>query len=462
MQNVVFIHTHDTGRFLSPYGYAVPSPNLLAFAKESLTFRNAFCASPTCSPSRASLMTGRFPHTNGMLALSQRGTRIYDQHWHLASCLQRYGYLSVLCGVQHEQDFWRSDARATAASEWLGYEQNISASDDFVRNDTDLLLWDQLNAENAADFIRQRTDERPFFLSFGMHATHRIYPALTKADYAEFDPTYLKVPETMQDNVENRYDTACLHKSIKSFDQCFQTVIQALKEKQLYENTMIIYTTDHGLANPFAKCTLRDAGIGVALLMRLPGHPASYGRVYDGLISHVDLLPTLFTALQLPLQKEWQGKSFYPAFDNPQQAGNDEIFAEVNFHTSFEPQRCIRTKRYKYIRFEDEAWQHYNLSNCDDSIVKEQLITQGFQTLNKEPEQLYDLLFDPNEQHNLIKEEGHQEVLEDLRKRLSSWRERTHDHVLTFEEYAGKIKVNRKESIHASSQHPEDYESLIL
>ncbi|WP_082053739.1 sulfatase-like hydrolase/transferase [Gordoniibacillus kamchatkensis] len=73
--NIVLIHTHDTGRFIQPYGYAVSTPNLMRFARESLLFRHAYCAGPTCSPSRAALMTGMVPHSAGMFGLAHLGRR---------------------------------------------------------------------------------------------------------------------------------------------------------------------------------------------------------------------------------------------------------------------------------------------------------------------------------------------------------------------------------------------------
>lgn len=461
MRNVLLIHTHDTGRHLSPYGYSTPSPNLQAFAKDATVFRQAFCASPTCSPSRACMLTGRYAHNNGMLALSQRGTDIRDFEWHLSSIMKQNGYQSVLCGVQHERAFWRPDSRAQKASLDLGYELNISTPDTFVKNDTDLLEWDKNNAKSVVEFIKKRKEERPFFLSYGMHATHRIYPELTKEELDEFDVNYIRVPETMQDNETNRYDTACLHKSIKNFDECFEMVINALKESGQYENTVVISTTDHGLANPFGKCSLRDAGIGVSFIMRVPEKAGSHGKVYDGMVSQIDLIPTLAELLGIAVPEGIQGESFSTVFEDIHYKHREEIYAEVNFHTSYEPQRCVRTQRYKYIRYFDETWKRYNLSNCDDSVVKSELMENGYATAVKDTEYLFDLLYDPMEKNNVIDREEYQEVLTEMRQKLESWQKETDDKILCFDDYNGKIKVNKRESIHASSQNPDDYESLV-
>src|ERR1044071_886775 len=90
--NILYIHSHDSGRYLQPYGYAVPTPNLQKFASEGVLFRRAFSAAPTCSPSRASLLTGQCPHQNGMLGLAHRGFSMADYSRHMLHTLRKAGY----------------------------------------------------------------------------------------------------------------------------------------------------------------------------------------------------------------------------------------------------------------------------------------------------------------------------------------------------------------------------------
>src|SRR5205823_10091337 len=99
--NIVYIHSHDSGRYLQPYGHAVPTPNLQRLATEGVLFRQAFSVAPTCSPSRASLLTGQCPHRNGMLGLAHRGFALNDYRKHIIHTLKRAGYRSVLVGLQH-------------------------------------------------------------------------------------------------------------------------------------------------------------------------------------------------------------------------------------------------------------------------------------------------------------------------------------------------------------------------
>ena len=113
--NIIYLHSHDTGRYVQPMGHAVPTPNLQGLAEEGVLFRRCFCAAPTCSPSRAALLTGQAAHTSGMLGLAHRGFSLHDTGQHLAATLKERGYRTVLAGMQHV-------GRAAAA---LGYDEDL-------------------------------------------------------------------------------------------------------------------------------------------------------------------------------------------------------------------------------------------------------------------------------------------------------------------------------------------------
>src|SRR3712207_1473568 len=100
--NVLYVHSHDTGRYVQPYGHAIPTPNIQRLAEEGVLFRQAFCAGPTCSPSRSGLLTGQSPHSSGMLGLAHRGWALDNYGQHLVNTLRGAGYSSTLIGVQHE------------------------------------------------------------------------------------------------------------------------------------------------------------------------------------------------------------------------------------------------------------------------------------------------------------------------------------------------------------------------
>ena len=101
LPNILYIHSHDTGRWVRPYGYSVRTPNIQRLAEEGLLFRKAFCAAPTCSGSRACLLTGQYAHSNGMVGLAHRGFSLKDYRQHIVHTLRDLGYWSALIGEQH-------------------------------------------------------------------------------------------------------------------------------------------------------------------------------------------------------------------------------------------------------------------------------------------------------------------------------------------------------------------------
>ncbi len=99
--NILYIHSHDTGRYVQPYGYGVATPCIQRLAAEGVLFRQAFCAAPTCSPSRAALLTGQSAHSSGMLGLAHRGWKLHDYGQHILHTLKKIGYHTALAGIQH-------------------------------------------------------------------------------------------------------------------------------------------------------------------------------------------------------------------------------------------------------------------------------------------------------------------------------------------------------------------------
>lgn len=445
----MYIHTHDSGRVLSPYGYKVPTDHMEAFAREAAVFRNAYCAGPTCSPSRAALLSGTYPHQNGMLGLAQRGFSM-DYSRHLVRFLNGQGYHTVLCGIQHEAG-WYLDLETGAAA--IGYQEEITGSNDGYRQE-DLVDWDMENADRVCQWLRAYEGEEPFFLSYGMYATHRRFP--DRID-PQIGAEYSLPPYPIPDHKETRKDFAGYLMSVKSADLCFGKVIACLKEQNLWEDTVILFTTDHGLANPFSKCTLFDSGIGVNLMMRVPGMAAN-GAVIDSLASHVDVFPTLCDILELPKPDYLEGVSLLPLLLQEEESVRDAVFAEINFHTSYEPARCVRTSRYKYIRYYDTEYLKINQSNIDESGTKDYFLQRGLDRQTKYEEALYDLVYDPGERNNVAGNPAYGEALEEMRTRLNRQQEQTGDPVRNgLYEIRPQWKVNRRECQKASSADPEDY-----
>lgn len=447
--NFVYIHTHDMGRIISPYGFCAPTQQIMAFAKEATVFTNSFCVAPTCSPSRAALLTGTYPHQNGMLGLAHRGFGLDDYSKHLCQFLSRHGYTTVLSGIQHEAG-WYLDNQGAAA---LGY-QHVLTADAKTYEKERLHVWDHLNAQNAVNWIKNYTDKQPFFLSYGMHSAHRPWP--TKID-AAIDEHYVQPIQPIFNTKETRHDQAQLLTSLKTVDESFSLIINELKAKGIYEDTVILFTTDHGLPLPFHKCTLNDFGIAVSLIMRVP-NASSNGQVLDSMVSHIDVFPTLCDLLKLERPTYLEGRSFAELFKGGK-VEDQIIFAEINFHTSYEPARCARTQRYKFIKFFDEDYLKINASNIDASLTREFYFKHGLLEKTKAKEALYDLYYDPNEKNNLIDDPACAEVAQKLRAALLDFQIKTNDPLLKgLLEIKKSYKVNKKECVNPSSKNPKDYD----
>lgn len=450
--NVIYIHTHDSGRILSPYGYQVPTPSLSEFAKDATVFRQAYCVSPTCSPSRAALLTGSYPHENGMLGLAQRGFQL-DYTKHLVPFLNQHGYHSVLCGIQHEAG-WYLDHENGAKT--LGYQMDITNPTDGYRQE-DMGAWDLKNADTAVAYLHAYDKKKPLFLSFGMYSTHRRYPDAIDPD---IDVNQVVPPYPIPDTPKTREDQARYLTSAKCADACLHKVLQALKDTGLYEESIIIFTTDHGLANPFSKCTLFDSGIGVALIMRTPASKTK-GKAVDHLVSHIDVFPTLCDLLQLEKPSWLQGTSFAQSFEDIHAKTRDEIYAEVSYHTSYEPIRCIRNERYKYIRYYDSEYLHMNLSNIDESLTKDYFMENDLTKRVKYKEALYDTIYDMGERCNIVANEEVSDIVAMLSNKLDQHMKNTKDPLCEGAiQTKPSWKVNKKECMQASSKNPDDYVSL--
>lgn len=409
--NILYLHTHDTGRFLQPYGCGLLTPNLQRLAEEGTLFRQAYCVSPTCSPSRAGLLTGKMPHTNGMWGLAHRGFSLFHPQDHLAAWLGKNGFETVLCGIQHEAE----------NPDTLGYQKILGdANYSMGKCKGDWRTFDCSNARAAAEYLAGQHNA-PFFLSMGLFSTHRVFPEVTDPKAAQ----YVQVPSTICDTPENRMDMAAFRESLKTADDAVGIVLDALRKSGHESDTVVVFTTDHGAAFPNMKCTLYDTGIGVSLIIKYHNNRMA-GRVLDCLVSHLDLYPTLCELAGAEKPNGLQGVSLLPVLNGSQESVRSEIFAECNFHVAYEPKRCIRTQRYKYIR-RYSAYERPVPSHTDDCPSKDLLVRAGYYQTSKPRELLFDLVCDPLERINLAEDLKMKVVCDELVAKLDNWMKETDD-----------------------------------
>jgi arylsulfatase A-like enzyme len=265
--------------------------------------------------------------------------------------------------------------------------------------------------------------EQPWFMSVGFFETHRDFFAPTSVR----DTLYSLPPENLPDLPGVRRDVASFKASARALDHGIGGVLHALHDLDLVDDTLVVCTTDHGIAFPGAKATLHDRGTGVMMIVRGPGF--SGGKVIDAPVTHLDVFPTLceLTGVEPP---EWlQGRSLMPLVRGEIGRLHEATFAETTYHAAYEPQRSVRTERWKYIRRFDD-YPHPVLANCDDGESKEVLVAAGWGERIVPRERLYDLLLDPGEGNNLVADESCAAVLAEMRGRLEVWMQETEDLLL--------------------------------
>jgi arylsulfatase A-like enzyme len=401
--NILYIHSHDTGRYIQPFGRAIATPNLQRLAEQGVLFRQACCAGPTCSPSRAAMLTGQWAHCSGMIGLAHRGFSMNDYGRHIVHTLRPAGYRSALVGIQH----------IAADANRIGYDE--------------ILPVDRPDVVHVAPAAAKWLDGRPagpFFLSVGFIETHRPWDELSESG----DPRHVLPPAPMPDTPETRRDMGGFHRLAGILDNGVGQVLDALDRSGLADDTIVLCTTDHGIAFPMMKCNLTDHGIGVFLILRGPGELAG-GKVVDAMVSQVDVFPTLCDLAGIDHPDWLQGASMRPLLTGEAESIREELFAEVTYHAAYEPQRCVRTPRWKYVRrFEPRS--RPVLPNVDGSPSKELVLASGWGELPPAVEQLYDLRLDPNEARNLAERDDRADVLTEMRDRLDRWMHETDDPLL--------------------------------
>ncbi|WP_135830361.1 sulfatase family protein [Halorussus halobius] len=435
--NLVLVHCHDLGQYLGCYGYDVDTPNLDRFAADGVRFENYFCTAPQCSPSRSSMMTGTYPHENGVMGLAHMGWGLDDDQWTLPKRLADAGYSTHLLGFQHEVPEDRPER--------LGY----GTTDTETKRALELV--DVVEA-----FLADREDDDPFFVSLGVEEPHRPFRRdyVDDAAYDDPDPEAVEPLAYLPDRPEIREDVAALQSlTTETLDRAFGRFRESIRDAGIADETLVVFTTDHGLAMPRAKGTCYDSGLETALLVHQPG-AVEGGRVREELLSNVDLAPTLLDLLGIDPPDGVAGRSFAPLVRGDAADGDDgggdatdderkHVFAEMTWHDRYNPMRAIRTDRYKYVR---------NFSVLPRVFVPLDVVpTPAGRSVHEEfyvedcpAEELYDLEADPHEQHNLASDRtcyepasagsdphpDHVDALDDLRSRLESWMESTDDPLL--------------------------------
>ena len=215
---------------------------------------------------------------------------------------------------------------------------------------------------------------------------------------------------------------------IKHLGDIVGDILKTIDDAGLAEDTLIIATTDHGVPFPGLKCHLTKHGTGVYLIKRGP-KGFDGGKVIDGLVSQIDIYPTLCELLELEKPEWLEGVSVMPLVAGKRGQIHDQIFGEVNYHATYEPMRSIRTPRYLYVRRFGPRSRPLTC-NWDGSPSKDLWLNDGIANRPLPEEMLFDTFYDHEEMNNLALDPTYEHILEELGLRLVDWMERTDDPLL--------------------------------
>lgn len=443
-KNILFMIADDLGRNLTCYGSPdCQTPNIDHLASEGTKFDMAFTSTASCSGSRSVIYTGLHTHENGTwgLANGRNHFMTFDQIETMPELFNSVGYNTGIIGKIH--------VGPPAKYPW-------KTNDEAKTRDT---AWVADRAESF--FGTAKTFGRPFMLTIGFIDPHRAdadrggfgnldegYDARIKD--VRYDPKEILIPRWTTDLPETRQELAEYYRSINRLDQGVGLVLEALERQGFKDDTMVIFLSDNGPPFINSKTTLYDAGVHLPLIIRCPGH-TSPGVVSPNLVSYIDLLPTLLDYsgnghLNQPEQTVRCGRSLLPilAEQNPLDAWS-YVFGSHTLHeiTNYWPTRFFRDRRYKYHRnltwqlpfpFATDLYMSLTWEGIRNSAPNGDGVKIGLrplsQYINRPPEELYDLIADPDEIHNLATDSEHEMLLRSMRKKMEDWQVATGDRFL--------------------------------
>jgi arylsulfatase A-like enzyme len=404
--NIVVFVADDLGwRDTDPYGNpAVRTPGIDRLVREGLLVRYAFGTSPQCSPSRISMLSGRFSHA----------TRTEDLHTPLPDGV------SLLPTLLQAAGYFTGDMAKTH----------------YGPNGERQFQWYSPETAPALPAFLDSAGTRPFFLWVGFHEPHRPYPT-GKPEHA---PAAARVTPYLADTPGTREDIARYYDAVAHMDAKIGLMMAELGRRHLLERTLVVFLSDNGAPFPREKGTLYDSGTRTPLVLVWRGVIAP-GSVWDkGLVSTIDLAPTLLEVAGAPRPAELQGRSFRPLLDAPSSYEGDRyVFSERNWHDCDEHQRAVRTDRFKLIR--TDAYTELPLCTAADigasasfldlrARVRAGRLTAAQRRLFEAPRarlELYDLRKDPWEVINVADDPSYASTVRELAAVLQSWMERTDD-----------------------------------
>lgn len=411
---IIFIADDVSWDDMGAYGNEqVKTPNIDYLAENGLTFHNVFLTASSCSPSRNSIMTGRYPHNTGAAELHTEPPLAMLS---LAEMLKKQGYYTASSGKFHMGEYARR-----------GFD-NITEKPEVV-GDGGEEMW--------VPVLQQRPKDKPFFMWFAALDAHRVWGP------NEFSGTHkgenLEPPFYLAEGLETKKDLAQYYDEIYRFDHYIGEVIKELQNQKVLENTLIIVMSDNGRPFPHSKTRVNDRGMKTPFIVHWPSQIPKKDRS-ESLVSVIDIAPTILSLTGIDIPNQFQGYSFESLFQNPDEEFRNYVFAEHNWHDYEAHERMVRSKDYLYIlnsrpdipqsgpadAVESPAYIEL------DSLRKIGRLTSAQSDVFVTPrpyEELYDCQEDPLQLLNRASVPEYQEQIQEMKGVLEKWMEETGDDI---------------------------------
>lgn len=322
MPNFVVLIADDLGwNDIGSYGNkSIQTPNIDKLAANGLRFDNAFLTTSSCSASRASILTGKYPHSNGLVHLHQS---LPADQITLGQLLRERGYHTESVGKWH-----------------IGAQVKFQFSnviDDRINNGTGQWL----------ERLESRPKGVPFFFWLASRDPHRPHTPTENSIPLVYDPATIEIPEGFVGGPETRKAFADYYRVVSRFDRDVGRVVDELERQGVLNNTVVIVMSDNGRPFSWGKLTLYDDGIKTPFIVHWPDTVGA-GGTRAQLISMVDLAPTILEWAGLPLPDNMDGYSFAKMLGSETATTREYVFAERNWHGSNAHERAVRSLSHLY------------------------------------------------------------------------------------------------------------------
>lgn len=408
--NIVFFIADDVSQEdFACYGHpTIKTPNTDALAANGMRFDNAYLTTSSCSPSRCSIITGRYPHNTGAPELH---VKLPDAQVRFPELLREAGYYTVLSGKNH---MFGNEDRA--------FDQITAGGGPGKEKD-----W--------VGHVQDRPKDKPFFFWFASTDAHRDWQISEHAPVYENDDVV--VPPYMVDTEVTRADLADYYHEVSRFDHYIGLVTAELEKQGVLENTLIVVAADNGRPFPRCKSRLYDSGIKTPWVVHYPRMIAS-PSVTESLVSVIDLSATCLELAGVEQPECIQGQSFVPVLKDPTVEIRDMVFSEHNWHVYKNHERMVRFGDFLYIKnnFPNQPNLCYESDNkfpAGAELWKAHAAgktTPEQQQVFANPcpeEELFQVSDDPDQLNNMAGDPAYAKVLGQARQLLADWTEQTGD-----------------------------------